>query len=100
VVAPFNSDKFYTDAFFGLKNALIQSKTVTCILIDSLDPKRQGNLIDRPGHWGRIYIRTKDATKPNPSDFIVIDGETWKVDSSNEQGDQYEVIAVTNQRKS
>jgi len=70
------------------------------ILIDELDPEKHGNLIGRPGHWGRLYLMTGDVPAVFPPNYeMVINGVTWRKDSSTEAGDVTEVVVMTEQRK-
>ena len=106
-VANLNSTMFIGDSFFaGDGNGMATVATIAgadydCSFIDDLDPKRNGHLKSRPGHWATLFIGTADlTTKPTPQTDVTIDGVVWRVDSSSSRGDVWEILIVSDQRKS
>jgi len=100
MTTPFDSSGFFTNPFFGAKAATVarDNKTVQAIDFSKLSPANQGKLLGRPGDWTQWYFKVSDISQPQPSDTFTVGSVTWRVDSTDPQGDVYEVLAVSNQR--
>ncbi len=104
----FDSRSFFTDEFFAgdgtgtdtATSATISGTTYDCIFNDGFDPKKYGQLAVRPGHWATLFIpQAQLDTQPTPQTVVTIDGVDWRVDSASSNGDLWEIMILTSQRK-
>ena len=118
MATPFSTTKFFRDPFFtqpssqdsGFVVITLASggsaQTLPCIYRHGLDPKRDGALMARPGHWGELSVAVADyeaafgdGATPSAHDTWVTDGESFDVDCHSRDGDVFTVKAIGNQRK-
>lgn len=109
---PFSSRSFFRDEFFCKQRAgasatiTINSVSVPAVVIEGLDPTRDGALLSRPGKWSEIAVFAPDYWRATTEGQTPAHGDEWtdgstvyRVESVSLLGDAFLVKAVSNQRK-
>jgi hypothetical protein len=115
--ASFASDKFFSDPFFTKADAndtgyvdiaRLDGTTATLrsVYRHGLDPKRDGELIQRGGHWADAAVLARDytdafgaGTEPQIHEVWQMDGEDFRIEAHSKDGDVFNVKALSSQRR-
>lgn len=99
MVKPFNSSKFFGDAFFS-EIANVNGSTVAVVTQKTDELTSEGRFSSLTGRWVTFAVLVNSlASIPAYDSEIVYESETYAIKQIRKEGDVYLLDAITDQRR-